>query len=166
MGRDEQCLLPAVRIFDVVIGTEERWFPGPKGNLVFDQHLFSFDKDEGTSVWDVATGERLLRESSFCPQRYHPGTKSFLTVLPDDGFQISKLRGRTVELGWLSWNDRTVVQLAHAIQEEGAFDRLPILADALEEAGCTDGEILGHCRQANPHARTCWVIDLLLEVKD
>jgi hypothetical protein len=39
---------------------------------------------------------------------------------------------------------------------------MPILADALEEAGCTDAAILGHCRGPGPHVRGCWVVDLLL----
>jgi hypothetical protein len=63
---------------------------------------------------------------------------------------------------WLQWNDGTVLRLAHVTYEERAFDRLPILADALEEAGCTDADILAHCRSAGPHVRGCWVIDLLL----
>jgi hypothetical protein len=40
---------------------------------------------------------------------------------------------------------------------------LPILADALEEAGCTDPEILGHCRGEEEHVRGCWVVDLILD---
>jgi hypothetical protein len=56
----------------------------------------------------------------------------------------------------------TVVSLAHSIYEARAFDRLPILADALEEAGCTDAEILTHCRGPGPHVRGCWVVDLIL----
>ena len=42
------------------------------------------------------------------------------------------------------------------------FDRLPILADALEESGSTDQTILDHCRGPGPHVRGCWVVDLLL----
>ncbi len=57
----------------------------------------------------------------------------------------------------------TVKQLAEAIYEERAFDRLPILADALEEAGCKDADLLNHCRQPGIHARGCFVIDLLLD---
>jgi hypothetical protein len=55
-----------------------------------------------------------------------------------------------------------VVKLAQAIYDERAFDRLPILADALEEAGCADEAILSHCRGAGPHVRGCWVVDLVL----
>ena len=41
-------------------------------------------------------------------------------------------------------------------------DRLAILADALEDAGCTNADVLDHCRGAGPHVRGCWVVDLLL----
>jgi hypothetical protein len=63
---------------------------------------------------------------------------------------------------WLQWHDRIVPKMAQAIYDDSAFDRLPILADALEEAGCTDHAVLDHCRQPGEHARGCWVIDLLL----
>jgi hypothetical protein len=55
-----------------------------------------------------------------------------------------------------------VLLLATGIYSEKAFDRLPILADALEDAGCTDAAILSHCRGEGPHARGCWVVDLIL----
>jgi hypothetical protein len=60
------------------------------------------------------------------------------------------------------WLTLKVVDLAHDIYQDRAFDRLPILADALEEAGCTNGDILNHCRQPGEHMRGCWVVDLLL----
>jgi hypothetical protein len=71
---------------------------------------------------------------------------------------------RTVELNpaWLTWNDGTVRYMAEAIYEERTFEQLPILADALEEAGCADAEILQHCRKPGVHVRGCWVLDLLL----
>jgi hypothetical protein len=64
---------------------------------------------------------------------------------------------------WLSWNDGTVVKLAQSIYDARAFDRLPILADALEDAHCANADILAHCRQPGLHVRGCWVIDLLTE---
>lgn len=67
-----------------------------------------------------------------------------------------------IEPSWLAWNDGTVPNLARNVYERRAFDRLPILADALEEAGCTDADILNHCRQPGEHVRGCWVVDLLL----
>jgi len=60
------------------------------------------------------------------------------------------------------WQTETVVAIATGIYAERAFDRLPILADALEEAGCDNGDVLSHCRGPGPHVRGCWVVDLLL----
>lgn len=62
----------------------------------------------------------------------------------------------------LSSADGLVVRLASEIYEGRSFDRMCVLADALEAAGCTDTVILGHCRSADPHVRGCWVLDLLL----
>jgi hypothetical protein len=62
------------------------------------------------------------------------------------------------------WRTSTTVSLAQAIYEDRAFDRLPILADALEEAGCDNTDLLAHCRGDGPHVRGCWVVDLLLEM--
>ncbi len=60
------------------------------------------------------------------------------------------------------WRTSTVVGLAEAIYADRAFDRLPILADALQDAGCEDADILAHCRGDGPHVRGCWVVDLVL----
>jgi hypothetical protein len=63
---------------------------------------------------------------------------------------------------WLSWRDGTIPKLAQAVYDDRAFDRLPVLADALEDAGCDNPDILNHCRSDGPHIRGCWVVDLLL----
>ena len=55
-----------------------------------------------------------------------------------------------------------VLKMAQIIYADRAFDRLPILADALEDAGCDNADILAHCRGPGPHVRGCWVVDLLL----
>jgi serine/threonine protein phosphatase PrpC len=70
-----------------------------------------------------------------------------------------------VDPGWLNWNDGTVARLARAMNEEKDFERMPILADALEDAGCTDALLLDHCRSPGPHSRGCWLVDLLLGAK-
>ena len=62
-----------------------------------------------------------------------------------------------------AWRTETVVALARGIYEERAFDRMPILADALQDAGCTSEDVLGLCRDAKQvHVRGCWVVDLVL----
>jgi hypothetical protein len=62
-----------------------------------------------------------------------------------------------------AWRTTDVVALATGIYQDRAFDRLPILADALQDTGCANEDVLNHCRGPGPHVRGCWVIDLLLE---
>jgi hypothetical protein len=61
------------------------------------------------------------------------------------------------------WLTPTVLALAQGIYEDGAFDRLPILGDALEDAGCNNAEVMNHCRGPGPHVKGCWVVDALLD---
>lgn len=71
-------------------------------------------------------------------------------------------RPAEVRRSWLSYGGGLVPELAAAIETEQAYERLPILADALEEAGCDDVELLAHLRGAGPHVPGCWALDLLL----
>jgi hypothetical protein len=64
-----------------------------------------------------------------------------------------------------TWRSNNVLALAQAIYDERAFDRLPILGDALEDAGCDNIDILNHCREPAEHVRGCWVVDLVLGKK-
>jgi hypothetical protein len=61
-----------------------------------------------------------------------------------------------------SWQTLKVVKLAQVIYDQRDFGRMPELGEALEEAGCTDADILAHCREPGPHVRGCWVVDLVL----
>lgn len=62
-----------------------------------------------------------------------------------------------------AWRTSDVVALATGIYEENAFDRMPILADALQDAGCACEDVLAHCRGANAaHVRGCWALDLVV----
>ena len=71
-------------------------------------------------------------------------------------------RAIAVNPTWLTWNDGTVTRIAQTIYDDRAYDHFPILADALEDAGCDNADILAHCREPGEHVRGCWVIDLLL----
>ncbi len=66
-----------------------------------------------------------------------------------------------VKPAWLRWNEGTVAKMVQTICEEGRFEETPIVADALEEAGCNERRILDHLRSAGPHVRGCWALDLL-----
>lgn len=61
-----------------------------------------------------------------------------------------------------SWCTPQAVSLAQQMYDSPNFDRLPLLADALEEAGCRDADFLAHLRGPGPHVRGCWVVDLVL----
>jgi hypothetical protein len=61
-----------------------------------------------------------------------------------------------------SWRTATAVALAQQVYDSRDYALMPILADALEEAGCDHANLLAHCRGSGPHARGCWVIDAVL----
>ena len=61
-----------------------------------------------------------------------------------------------------AWCTPTTTAVAQAIYEDRRFADLPILADALEEAGCADADILDHLRSGGEHYRGCWPVDLCL----
>jgi hypothetical protein len=61
-----------------------------------------------------------------------------------------------------AWRTDTAVSLARQMYESRDFSAMPILADALQDAGCDNAEILDHCRGPGPHVRGCWVVDLVL----
>jgi len=60
------------------------------------------------------------------------------------------------------WRTEDTLGLARGIYMDRAFIRLPLLADALMDAGCADDRLVGHCRSTGPHTRGCWVVDLVL----
>lgn len=62
----------------------------------------------------------------------------------------------------LAWRTSTVVTLASQMYGSRDFGAMPILADALQDAGCDNEDVLNHCRGPGPHVRGCWVVDLVL----
>ena len=62
----------------------------------------------------------------------------------------------------LAWRTATAVGLAERMYDSRDFSAMPILADALEDAGCDHPDVLAHCRGDGPHVRGCWVVDLVL----
>ncbi len=88
----------------------------------------------------------------------HAEETRFQCLLARDVF-ANPFRPVVARPGWLT---PTVLALARGIYADRAFHRLPVLADALEEAGCGQPDLLGHCRGDGPHVPGCWLIDLLL----
>jgi hypothetical protein len=96
------------------------------------------------------------------------GDEAYEAALPHEGsLQCHLLRCimgnpfRPVALD-TAWLMPAVVNLTQAIYQDRAFDHLPVLADALEEAGCVNADLLTHCRGPGPHVRGCWVVDAVL----
>jgi hypothetical protein len=113
-------------------------------------------------VWRVGRNRKLAKVSFNRARREERAAQSQLLR---DVFG-NPFRPVTPDPDWLT---PTVVSLAQAAYDErqlpeGTLDpaRLSVLADALEDAGCTDAELLGHLRGPGPHIRGCWVLDLLL----
>jgi hypothetical protein len=61
-----------------------------------------------------------------------------------------------------AWRTGVVLALAHGIYDSRDFSAMPILADALQDAGCDSADLLDHCRGPGPHVRGCWVLDAVL----
>jgi hypothetical protein len=68
----------------------------------------------------------------------------------------------TINPAWLDHDGGLVRRLAQTIDEQRDFASLTVLGDALEDAGCTNRELLEHCRSPGPHLPGCWAVDSLL----
>jgi hypothetical protein len=81
-------------------------------------------------------------------------------------FATRRKRKADPRRGWMfasAWRTNTVLSLARQMYESRDFSAMPILADALQDAGCDNDDILAHCRELGEHVRGCWVLDLVLE---
>jgi hypothetical protein len=112
------------------------------------------------AAWDAAWDARTVARDCL------PGTdweqeRTWQATLLHDLFG-NPFRPPHIDPAWRTSNDAVVDQLARVIYNEDRFGDLPILADALEEAGCTCSVILEHCRGRRNHYRGCWVVDAIL----
>jgi hypothetical protein len=112
---------------------------------------------------DVSDNARGAAETSDRQRWDDPSSEDIPQAhLLRDLFGFLPFRKLKLDRDWLTAN---LVALAQTIYDDRAFDRMPILADALEDAGCTNAYILNHCRQPGDHVRGCWVVDLVLGKK-
>jgi hypothetical protein len=138
-----------------LIETAEKWADG--------EPLSPVDSDLRYGAWTASAYEAAYEgtvrtlEKNADSEAKDRSTKFQLATLHD--IFGNPFRPVTIDSSWLT---RTVTNLAQAIYTDRVFDRMPILADALEEAGCNNAEILQHCRQPGIHVRGCWVVDLVL----
>jgi hypothetical protein len=121
--------------------TNEWWWPwGDVGDTVTSPEIAS-------AVWE-------LGQWAFVGDRNGP-----TAALIRDIFGSPFRDAATVDLRWLAWQGGAVARLAQAIYEDRTYDLLGVLADALQEAGCGDADILDHLRGPGPHTRGCWALD-------
>ncbi|AMV23517.1 hypothetical protein VT84_03845 [Gemmata sp. SH-PL17] len=98
-----------------------------------------------------------------------PAKKRAIWVLHEvfgNPFTLGRTRKGVPRRGWMfdkSWRTETAVLLARQMYESKDFSAMPILGDALQDAGCDNADILNHCRKPGEHVRGCWVLDLVLE---
>ena len=112
------------------------------------------------AAWDMdipARNERLVVQ--LAGALYEAGCE---TALLCDIFGPLPFRPVTIDPSVLAWNAPLVPRLAQAIYDKRRWGDMPILGDALLDAGCGDEGILAHCRSGGEHVRGCWVVDLLL----
>jgi hypothetical protein len=104
----------------------------------------------------------LQMRRSYCPDQQDSVERAAQAALLRDVYGNPFRPVSSLPAYILAWNDRTVPRISEGIYEERAFDRLPVLHDALLDAGCEDEALLAHCRSEGPHVRGCWAVDLML----
>jgi hypothetical protein len=129
-----------------------------------EAHLLVLERISGANPYQHTSP---LHASSLPGHRKEIGTavKAFhyLDDFESHGVLIREIFGnpfRVIDLD--TWRTDTAIALARQMHESRDFSPMPILADALQDAGCDNDELLDHCRGPGPHARGCWVVDLVL----
>lgn len=159
--------------------------PGPGEDPNYDDAAVKMGSDamaaaDAAACLLPATTERAVRvaavNASYDNEAYYAGAHDYPDFEPNHPHLMSRRAEQAAQCNLIrdifgnpfrpingdpAWLTETVVALAEGIYAERAFDRMPILADALEDAGCDNADVLNHCRQPGEHVRGCWVVDLL-----
>jgi hypothetical protein len=107
-----------------------------------------------TAVWYASDRQRPLHPRKYARPEALPGLAILLRDILGNPF-----RPITTDPSWLT---STVLDLASQMYESRDFSAMPIIADALQDAGCDNIDILNHCRSEGSHVRGCWVVDIIL----
>jgi hypothetical protein len=119
--------------------------------------------ENANAAVSVDAGWLPAGRSSWVDEGFRPCTDEEIAqvILIRDIFG-NPFRPITLDPAWLTWHDGLLVSMARQMYESRDFTDMPILADALEEAGCSAPDLLCHCRLGGEHVRGCWMIDLVL----
>jgi hypothetical protein len=147
--------------------------------------------DSTEEVWDEIEGEIYARDLEEAPPAGHGRWDAILSILAGGWHTLAWQNGHAWQTGNSAWRTERAVHaqfvreifgnpfrpvkfnkkwrtsdvqlLAKGVYKEMAFDRMPILADALQDAGCDSDDLLSHLRDTTAtHVRGCWAIDLVL----
>lgn len=118
--------------------------------------LYGSRSQEADSLNTLAYNEELAQQCSLVRELFG---NPFHPMPPRQGKRDWEEQRR----GWLDANDGVARKLTEVIDTEARFSDCPVLADALEEAGCAEASLLDHLRGSRPHIRGCWAVDLLRE---
>jgi hypothetical protein len=112
----------------------------------------------------TATSRQTVLDASLCGGCGVEGSTSYATEHVAQASLLRDIFGNPFRPVAFSpeWRTSTAVGIAGGMYESRDFGAMPILADALQDAGCDSGDVLGHCRGPGPHVRGCWVVDLVL----
>ena len=107
-----------------------------------------------TNLEQVRPGFNFLDLSVTAKRHFHSTRLALLRCIVGNPFWPVAFEPR--------WRTEHTVGIARKMYDDRDFAAMPILADALEEAGCENSDILTHCREPGEHVRGCWVVDLVL----
>jgi hypothetical protein len=120
--------------------------------------------DEGTSPpwgWMMAAADNCLDVVSDTAR--HVGAwateRTAQAALLHDLFDHLFRPAILIAPAWLIWHQGLVPRMARDIYHHRRFEEMPVLGDALEDAGCDNPDLLSHCRDRTEHARGCWLLD-------
>jgi hypothetical protein len=156
-ARSRQAVEVAERYADGLADEDELQTAGARA-----AHLADEMQSAGATGWNAArtTALTAAAAASVAAQRAAAAAADADTVREVFG---NPFRPRpAVESEWLAWNGAVVPKLARSMYDERRFTDMPVLADALEDAGCDDADLLEHLRGPARHVRGCWAVDLLL----
>ena len=126
----------------------------PAWHAVRDQIVTGARDGTGCAAWSSTRKRHLGYSSMTYPEREYAAQADLVRDIFGNPFRPVSFAP--------AWLTSTVKSLASQMYESRDFGAMPILADALQDAGCTSDDILNHCRNSGPHARGCWVVDLVL----
>jgi len=128
------------------------WFALPVCDVITDEDVahaaLGFDADVG--LWTTPIEEIVPKMIA----RYHTHPAHYIRDIFGNPLRPVSFAP--------SWRTSTAIALARQMYEARDFSAMPVLADALQDAGCENADILDHCRGDGPHVRGCWVLDLVL----